>query len=74
MHGLVTFRKKGLRVNYVHINLIVHIYPWVCFAVAAVAFSWTWHTVCPRSSDPFYVVTYYIELVTTSWTYSNSVH
>ena len=25
-------------------------------------------TVCPRSSDPFYVVTYYIKWVTTSWT------
>ena len=27
-------------------------------------------TVCQRSSDPFYVVTYYIKWVTTSWTYS----
>ena len=27
-------------------------------------------TVCPRSSDPFYIVTYYIKWVTTSWTYS----
>ena len=26
-------------------------------------------TVCPRSSDPFYVVSYYINWVTTSWTY-----
>ena len=26
------------------------------------------HTVCPRSSDPFYIVTYYIKWVTTSWT------
>ena len=25
-------------------------------------------TVCPRSSDPFYVVTYYIKWVNTSWT------
>ena len=25
---------------------------------------------CPRSSDPFYVVTYYIKWVTSSWTYS----
>ena len=24
---------------------------------------------CPRRSDPFYVVTYYIKWVTTSWTY-----
>ena len=27
-------------------------------------------TVCPRSSDPFYVVSYYIKWVTTSWTHS----
>ena len=26
---------------------------------------------CPRSSDPSYIVTYYIKLVTTSWTYSS---
>ena len=25
-------------------------------------------TVCPRSSDPFYIVSYYIKWVTTSWT------
>ena len=30
-------------------------------------------TVCPRSSDPFYIETYYINWVTTSWTYSKSV-
>ena len=36
--------------------------------------SWTtWiycvlRTVCPRSSDPFHIVTYYIKWVTTSWT------
>ena len=28
------------------------------------------YTVCPRSSDPFYVVTYCIKWVTTSWKYS----
>ena len=27
-------------------------------------------TVCPRSSDPFYTVNFYIKWVTTSWTYS----
>ena len=27
-------------------------------------------TVCPRSSDPIYIVSYYIKWVTTSWTYS----
>ena len=29
------------------------------------------NTVCPRSSDPFYVVTYHIKWVTTSWTDGN---
>ena len=27
-------------------------------------------TVCPGSSDPFHIVTYYIKLVNTSWAYS----
>ena len=30
-------------------------------------------TVCPGSSDQFYIVTYYIKWVTTSWTYSTMV-
>ena len=29
------------------------------------------YTVCPRGSDPFHIVNYYIKWVTTSWTYSN---
>ena len=28
------------------------------------------NTICPGSSDPFYILTYYIKWVTTSWTYS----
>ena len=28
------------------------------------------YTICPGSSYPFYIVTYYIEWVTTSWTHS----
>ena len=31
------------------------------------------HTVCPRSSDSFYMVTCYIKWVTISWTYSISL-
>ena len=30
------------------------------------------HTVCPEGSDPFYIVSYYINWVTTSWTHSKS--
>ena len=30
------------------------------------------YTVCPISSDPFYIVSYYMKWVTTSWTYSHS--
>ena len=29
-------------------------------------------TVCPGSSDPFYIVSYYLKWVTTSWTHSLS--
>ena len=28
-------------------------------------------TICPKSSGPVYIVSYYIKCVTTSWTYSN---
>ena len=31
-------------------------------------------TVCPRSSDQFYIVSYYIKWVTTSWTHSIQAH
>ena len=30
------------------------------------------NTICPRSIDPFYVISYYIEWVTKSWTHSRS--
>ena len=32
--------------------------------------SLTKSTLCPRSCDPFYIVSYYIKWVTTSWAYS----
>ena len=28
------------------------------------------HTVCPRSSDPFYTISYCVKWITTSWTHS----
>ena len=31
---------------------------------------WRYGTVCPRSNDKSYIVTYYIKWVTTFWTYS----
>ena len=42
-------------------------------AVKKYSFSYS-TTVCPGSSDPFYVVTYYIQWITTSWTYSMYVY
>ena len=33
--------------------------------------SFVFYSVCPGSSDPFYIVSYYIKLVTTSWTHSS---
>ena len=32
------------------------------------------HTVCPESSDPFYIVTYYVKWVSTSWTYCKRIN
>ena len=49
-----------------------------CHSLFLFAFSGTFtisfslYTVCPGNSDPFYIVSYYINLVTTSWTYSIS--
>ena len=31
------------------------------------------NTECPRSRDPFYIASYYIKWVPTSWTYSKSI-
>ena len=30
------------------------------------------YTVCPGSSDPFYIISYYIKWVTTFWTHSKN--
>ena len=32
------------------------------------------YTVCPRRSEPFYILSYCIKWVTTSWTYSICFH
>ena len=32
------------------------------------------HTMCPGSSDPFYIVSYYMKWVTTSWAHSIFCH
>ena len=40
---------------------------------AALPKNWTQNTVCPRSSDPFHIVSFCIKWVTTSWTYSNAI-
>ena len=34
---------------------------------------WLLYTVCLRSSDQFYIVSYYIKWVTTSWTYRTTI-
>ena len=36
-------------------------------------FLFYYDTVCPISSDPFYIVCYYIQWVTTSWTHSTNL-
>ena len=42
----------------------------LCFSDIYFEISYTYHTLCPRSSDPFYIVSYYIKWVTPSWTHS----
>ena len=47
----------------------IFFYSWL-FKKIDLNLSTIYTTVCPRSSDPFYIVSYYIKWVTTSWTYS----
>ena len=53
------FVSNDVDLNIYHFALRIHISVSVFF-----------YTVCPGSSDPFYIVSYYIKRVTTSWTYS----
>ena len=46
---------------------------YICTVCPRSIYSYSSHhlyNVCPRSSDPFYLVTYYTILVNTSWTFS----
>ena len=43
-------------------------YPWIM-----VLLCFNCDTICPGSSDPFFIVSYYTKWVTTSWTHSNIV-
>ena len=42
----------------------------VTYSLKWIRTSWTDSTVCPGSSDPFFIVCNYIKWVTTSWTHS----
>ena len=42
--------------------------------LGSVCYESMWYIVCPGSSDPFYMVTYYIKWVTTYWTHSTSLY
>ena len=48
------------------INPFLHFW----FTVEGKSLWWFLVTMCLRSNDPFYIVSYYIKWVTTSWTYS----
>ena len=51
-------------------NLCIFIlYPYFLYMVIYVIFD-IQYTICPGSSDPFYIVGYYIKWVTISWTHS----
>ena len=62
---LLTLKLSAFCVEVYYINIyiyILHIY------ISIV------HTVCPRSSDPFYIVSCYIKWGTTSWTHSMYIY
>ena len=68
--------KKGLDVNFsrrfffgVGPTYARHPHEHIFFPIIII-FSCDFNTVCPGSSDPFYIVSYYIKWVTTSWTHS----
>ena len=44
--------------QHIYMNIIVFYFPDLYLAI------------CPISSDPFYIVSYYIKWCTTSWTYN----
>ena len=50
----------------IHLNVLLFIHPPNCPIYHSKV------TVGPRSSDPFYSVSHYIEWVATSWTYSKA--
>ena len=53
-----------------HVFLTFSIDPASLLILAASVGTKRFDTICPKSSDPFYIVTYYIKWVTTSWTHS----
>ena len=53
--------------RYQHYTLVKD--GWLYIRIQTLNFRQDTHTVCPRSSDPFYIVTFSIKWVTTSWTY-----
>ena len=59
-HRLVQTRR------YLHWGTILYMVPWTPMLTIGKQSL----TVCPSSSDPFYILSYYINWVTTSWTYS----
>ena len=67
---ILTFFKNA--VNWCKVALTLDIVSWY---QAIEEISWSdplhgiFHTICPRSSDPFYIVSYNIKCVTISWTY-----
>ena len=49
-----------------HVNDVASLLEVICLKKKTI---YEYNTVCPRSSDPFYIVTYYIKWATSSWTY-----
>ena len=59
------------------LEFLFSIYPFICFSFQIVSILFFLYTLCPRSSYPFYIVTYYMKWVinyeSTSWTHSTYI-
>ena len=56
--------------NYIFFVFFYSIQLWILYYLGCCIHMWYTYTVCPRSLDPFYIVTYYVKWDETSWTYS----
>ena len=62
--------RRSAGVNMYSINIYIHLLRFVEHLALFLNFIMD-ITMCPKSSNPFYIVSYYIKWVTTAWSHSN---